>query len=124
MEDAIRMQEHQGLVDLVQETLSLLWRECGTFFLHVLLEVELEVFEDEIQLILREQHFLKPMIGHIFVYLLNDVRVSEILQKTDFADSGRGDAVVLLLESNFLDSDIFACLQVVCSVDDTIRAFA
>ena len=118
------MQEHQGLVDLIQETLSLFGRECGTFLLHILLEVELQVLEDEIQLVLREQHFLKSEYCHILVYLLNDIRVPEILQKTDFADSGRRDAVILLLKSDFLDSDVFARFQVVRSVDDTIRAFA
>ena len=55
------MQEHQGLVDLVEEALCLFGRERRALLLHILLQVVLEIFEDEIQLVLREQYFLEPM---------------------------------------------------------------
>lgn len=124
VENAVRMQEHKGLVNLVEEALCLFGRERRALLLHILLQVVFEIFEDEVQLVLGEQYFLEPMLRQLAVYLLNNVRVPQILQETDFADSGRRDAVVLLFESDLLDGNVLASLQVMRPVDDTVRSFA
>lgn len=62
MEDPVRVQEDEGLQDLVRETLRLLWRQGGALLLHVLLKVILEVLEHQVQLLLREEHFLEPKL--------------------------------------------------------------
>ena len=61
MEYPVRVEEHEGLQDLVCETLCLLWWKRSTLLLHVLLEVVLEVFEHQVELVLGEQHFLEPI---------------------------------------------------------------
>ena len=109
---------------MVEEALCLFGRERRTLLLHILLQVVLEIFEDEVQLVLGEQYFLEPMLRQLAVYLLNNVRVPQILQETDFADSGRRDAIVLLFESDLLDGNVLTRLQVMCPVDDTVRSFA
>ena len=109
---------------MVEEALCLFGRECRTLLLHILLQVVLEIFEDEVQLVLGEQYFLEPMLRQLAVYLLNNVRVPQILQETDFADSGRRDAIVLFFESDLLDGNVLARLQVMRPVDDTVRSFA
>lgn len=62
MENSILMQEHKGLQDLVQETLSLRWRESRSLLLHEFLEIELEVLEDQVELLLTEQNLFQPIL--------------------------------------------------------------
>ena len=61
MEYTVRVKEDERLTNLIQERLSLLWRKCGLLLLHVFLEIVLEVFEDEVQLVLREEDLLEPI---------------------------------------------------------------
>lgn len=63
------------------------------------------------------------MLRQLAVYLLNYVRVSQILQKTDFADGGRRDAIVLLLESDLLYCYMLSSIKVLRPVDNTVRSF-
>ena len=46
------------------------------------------------------------------------------LQKTDLADGGGRDAVVLLLKLDLLEGNDLAGLLILCFEDDTVRAFA
>ena len=61
MENAVRVQENEGLRTLVEEALSLFRRESRALHLHVLLEIVLEVLKDEIELVLGEKHFLESV---------------------------------------------------------------
>lgn len=61
MENAVRVQENEGLRTLVEEALSLFRRESRALLLHVLLEIVLEVLKDEIELVLGEKHFLESV---------------------------------------------------------------
>lgn len=54
VEYAVRMQEHEGLANLVEEALTLVLRERRSLLFHVLLEVVLQIFEDKVQLVLGE----------------------------------------------------------------------
>jgi len=59
VEDPIGVQENQGLKNLKEETLALLWRESLSHFLHVFFEIEFKVLEHQIKLLLRKQYFFK-----------------------------------------------------------------
>ena len=126
VEDPVRVQEHQRLADLVEERLSLLGRQGSALFLHILLEIELQILENKVQLVLGEEDFLEPkrLLVTKALHLLNDIRVLEVLQKTDFPYCGRRDSIVLLFESNLLDGHEFASLQVLCLVHDAIGSLA
>ena len=52
MEDAVRVQEHERLENLIRERLRLLWRKRRTLLLHVFLEIVFQVLENEVQLLL------------------------------------------------------------------------
>lgn len=84
MEDPVRVQEDEGLQDLVRETLRLLWRQGGALLLHVLLKVILEVLEHQVQLLLREEHFLE----------LDDVWMLQVLQERNLADGGARHSII------------------------------
>lgn len=61
MENSVLMEVNKRLQNLVEEALRLLLRErLVSMLLHVLLEVEFEVFEDEEQLVLRVDDFFQP----------------------------------------------------------------
>ena len=61
MENSVLMQVDKCLQDLIQEALCLLlWQWLITVLLHVLLQVELEVLEDEEKLVLRVDDLLQP----------------------------------------------------------------
>ena len=60
MENSVLMEVDEGLQDLVQEALSLLFRKwLVALLLHVLFKVEFKVLEHKIKLILRVDDFLK-----------------------------------------------------------------
>ena len=48
MEDPVRVQENQGLKNLEEETLALLWWKSLTDFLHIFFEIEFKVLEHQI----------------------------------------------------------------------------
>lgn len=61
MENSVLMEVNKRLQNLVEEALRLLLRErLVSMLLHVLFEVEFEVFEDEEQLVLRVDDFFQP----------------------------------------------------------------
>ena len=61
MENSVLMQVDKRLQNLIQEALCLLlWQRLITVLLHVLLQVELEVLEDEEKLVLRIDDLLQP----------------------------------------------------------------
>jgi len=95
---------------LVSEALCLLWRQCRSLLLHVLFEIVLEVLEYQVELLLGEQHFFE----------FDDIGMLEVLQEGDLSDSCTGDAIVLLLKSDFLDGNYLIGLGVLRLVDDTI----
>lgn len=61
------------------------WRQSGAFFLHVLLQVVLEIFEHQIQLVLAEENLFESIASHND-YLLDNVGVLQVLEETYFAD--------------------------------------
>lgn len=113
VEYAVRVEEYERLTNLIEERLSLLGRQGSTLLLHVLLEVVLEVFEHQVQLVLREQHFLE----------LDNIRMPQVLQQADFADSRRRDAIVFLFESDLLDSNQLVGFLVQGLIHDTVGTF-
>jgi len=64
--------------------------------LHVLLQVEVEVLEDEVELV---------AVGVHDVEQAHDVRVAHLLEQGDFADGGRGHAFVLGFQADLLERD-------------------
>lgn len=72
--------------------------------LHVLLEVEIEEFEDEVQLV---------AIGVDDVEQADDVGISHLLEQGDLSDGRGRDALVLSLEANFLQGDDSVVVQTV-----------
>lgn len=59
VENTVRMQEDERLQDLVEQTLALLGRQSRAHLLLILLEVKLEIFEHQVELLLAEQDFLE-----------------------------------------------------------------
>ena len=49
--------------------------------------------------------------------------MSQVLQQADFADSCRGNTIILLFESDFLDGDHFVSLLVQSLINDTVGTF-
>ena len=77
VENSMLVQIDERLEDLVEEELGLLLgQRLIALLFHVLLEIELEIFEDEVKLILAVDDLLK----------FYNVWVSESLEKTDFSD--------------------------------------
>ena len=62
MENPVLMQEHEGLQDLVQETLSLCWWESRSLLFHEFFEIELKVLENQVELFLTEQNLFQPIL--------------------------------------------------------------
>lgn len=114
VEYPVRVEEHEGLQDLVRETLRLLRWQSRPLLLHILLEVILEVLEHQVELLLRKQHFLE----------LYDVRVFEVLEEGNFPNSRTWDAIILLFKSNLLNCYDFVCFCVLCLVYDTIGSLS
>lgn len=110
MEYTVRVEEDEGLANLIKERLGLFGRQGSTLLLHVLLEVVLEVFEHQVELVLGEQHLLK----------FDNVGMPQILQQADFADSSGRDTIIFLFESDFLNSDQLVRLLVDCLIHDTV----
>lgn len=81
--------------------------------LHVALEVEVEVLEDEVQLV---------AVGVDDVEQADNVRVVHLLEQGDFADGGRRNAFVLGLEADLLERDdaLVRRGQVAGLVDDAV----
>ena len=73
------VQVDERLQDLIQEQLRLfLWQWLITLLLHVLLQIEFEVLEDQIELVLAVDNFFQ----------LNDVGVAQALEQADLSDGG------------------------------------
>lgn len=64
--------------------------------LHVLLQVEVEIFENEVELV---------AIGVHDVEEADNVRVIHLLEQRDFADGGGGHAFIFGLKTNLLESN-------------------
>jgi hypothetical protein len=47
MEDSVGVEEYERLQDLPEEALALSWRQSLSHLLHILLEVEFEIFENK-----------------------------------------------------------------------------
>ena len=54
------------------------------------------------------------------MHLLDHIGVPQVLEQADFADSRRGDTIVLLFESNLLDGDQLVGLLVQGLIHDTV----
>ncbi len=62
MENSVLVQVDQSLQNLIQEALCLLFgQRLVTMLLHVFLQVEFKVLEDEEELVLRVDYFFKPI---------------------------------------------------------------
>ena len=61
VKNPIAVQEDKRLQNLVEEALSLLGRQSSSFLLHVLFQIVLKVFKDEIKLLLAEENFFQPI---------------------------------------------------------------
>ena len=80
--------------------------------LHVLLQIEVEEFHDEVQLV---------AIGMHNVEQAHDIGVAHLLEERDLANGGGGYAFVLGLEADLLQGDNAAIVGKIASfVDDTI----
>ena len=99
---------------MISEALSLPWWQGLSFLLHIFLEVELQVLENQVELLLAEEHLSK----------LNNVRVLQVLQQRNLTDSCTRNAVIFFLESNFLDCHSFIGFQVPRLINDAISALA
>lgn len=83
--------------------------------LHVLLEVEIEEFADEIELV---------TVGVNNVKQADNVGVSHLLEQRDFADGGRGDALIFGFKSDLLEgNDAIVVKAVECLVNDAICTY-
>jgi len=71
MENSVLVQVDQRLQNLVEEPLGLFtWKGLVVpLSPHVLLQVVLEVFEHQIELVLRVYHFLKPALNKARYFL-------------------------------------------------------
>jgi len=79
MENAVLMQVDECLQNLIEEALRLFFRQrLLALVTHVLLQVELEVFENEVQLILTVNHFFQ----------FDDVGVLYSFKKRNFTNCG------------------------------------
>ena len=93
--DSVRVAVGRRLKNLVRETLNLGQGQSSSNMPHVLLQIIVAVFEDEVELVLRVDNFFQ----------LNDVGVLQALQEGDLADGSARNAVVFFLELDFLESD-------------------
>lgn len=114
MENPILMQEHEGLQDLVQETLSLCWWESRSLLFHEFFEIELKVLENQVELFLTEQN----------LFQLNYVRMLKVLEEGDFSDGSRWDTIVLFLKPDLLNCYEFSSLLVQSFINDTVRSLS
>ena len=57
-------------------------------------------------------------------HVLHDVLVTELLEQADLTQSSAGDALVLHLQTNFLQGNNLACSALLRTVHDAVCAFA
>ena len=57
------------------------------------------------------------------MHLLDNIRMPQVLQQADFADSRRRDAIVFLFESDLLDSNQLVGFLVQGLIHDTVGTF-
>lgn len=83
--------------------------------LHVLLQIDVEVLEDEVELV---------TVGVYDVQEAHNVLVVHLLEQGDLADGSGRHAFVFGLEPDLLEGDDALVLgrQVLCLVDDSVRA--
>lgn len=87
--------------------------------LHVLLQIKIEEFEDEIQLM------ALTAVGMDNVEEAHNVGVAHLLEQRDLADGGGGDALIFGFEADLLEGNNAPAVgQVAGLVDDTIRSYA
>ena len=89
---------------------TLAHRQC----LHVLLQVQIQVLEDEVELV---------AVGVDDVEEADNVRVVHFLEQRNLADGGGRDTLVLSLETNLLQRNnaLVGSAQVESLVDNTVR---
>lgn len=80
----------------------------------MLLEIVVDELEDEVELILAGYHVLEA----------NDVGVLQFLQERDFADCSRGNALVIVLQTDLLESDGLIGNFIAGLVNDTVGALS
>lgn len=82
---------------------------------HVLLQVEVYEFEDEVQLV---------AVGVDDVEKAEDIGVVHLFEEGDFANGSGRDALILSLEADLLESDdaVVGRGEVAGFVDDAVRA--
>jgi hypothetical protein len=112
----VRAQTHVSLAtvhDTLRQRLAattLAHRQC----LHVLLQVQVQVLEDEVELV---------AVGVDDVEQADDVRVVHFLEQRNLANGGGRDALILSLETDLLQRNnaLVGSAQVESLVDDTVR---
>ena len=83
---------------------------------HVLLEVEVEEFEDEIELV---------AVGMDDIKETHDGRVPHLFEQRDLSDGGRRDTLIFGLEANLLQgNNAAAIVEVAGFVNNAIRAWS
>lgn len=121
------VQVDQGLEDLIEEALGLIRSQWIISALsHEFLEIVLEVFENQVELVLRIDYFLEPLkrVKLIAINLLNDVRVLDAFEQRDLSDGGRRDSIVFFFQSDLLESYELTSHGVSALVYDTIGTFS
>ena len=112
--DAALVAVHQPLQQLVHHALGLVGREGCAPLVQVLLEVQVEELENQVQLVLPVHDVLQ----------LDDVRVAQLLQQRNLADRSRGDALVRVLQANFLEGANVVCLAVNGLENDAVSSLS
>lgn len=73
---------------------------------HVLFEVELAEFEDQVEIVFLVNDFFQTKVrSEIQIDLLNDVGMLDTLKEGDFSDSCAGNSVVFLLKLDLFDGN-------------------
>lgn len=116
MQNAMRVTIRDALKHLKQVGLDK-WQWQAVLHLihlHVLLEIEIEILEDE----------KEPVVGVNDIEKLDDVQVVELFEQRDLAYRCRRHAVHFGVEPDAFERHCAACAGVACSVHHAVCAFA
>lgn len=84
--------------------------------LHVLLQIQVEEFEDEVELV---------AVGVYDVEQADDVGVAHLLEQRDLTDGGRWNALIFCFETDLLERDdaLVLCCEVAGFVDNSVGSW-
>jgi len=112
--DATGVAKRETAADLKEIRLDERRREQSGARFHVLFQIFVEEFKDEIEASI----FLHT------VFQVDNVAVGQFSQQTDFAERRGGDSFVLYFQSNALESNNFIGLAVARFVNYSVRSFS